>query len=306
MDQPKSSPVANPVFRPFRAQGLLLQGAAFFILGGGAAASLWFALRLNMGVNFILLLLLALLLFLPLPLIAYRLYALATARYSVEREGLRLRWGLRAEDIPLTDIEWVRLATDLPFSLPRPRLTWPGAMLGARGARELGMVEYLASGPQNLTLIAVPNRVYAISPTDPKGFIRAVQTSNELGSLAPFNPLSAQPAVFLRRIWQDRLARYLILTSMLLNLALFVLVGLIIPTRSAISIGFAPAGFPLQPGPPQMLLLFPILSGLSLVVDLFIGLFMYRNEEQRPAAYLIFAGMVLPPLLLIMALAFIR
>ncbi|MHC1782772.1 MAG: PH domain-containing protein [Anaerolineaceae bacterium] len=306
MEQPKSFPAPNPYFKPPLGQGLILQGAALLVLSGGAAAAVWFALQFAVGVNFILLLLLALALFLPLPLLIYRFYALLTARYTVEREGLRLRWGLRAEDIPLSEIEWVRMASDLPFDLPRPRLTWPGAMLGTRRVRELGIVEYLAAGSNNLTLIASPNRVYAISPVDAKGFIAAVQNANELGSLLPFTPLSTQPAMFLRRVWQDAAARWLILTGLLLDLALFVLVSLVIPTRTQISFGFDPSGAPLPPGPPQMLMLFPILAGSTFILDLFVGLFFYRSEEQRPAAHMLFASMLLPPLLLIIALAFIR
>jgi len=45
--------------------------------------------------------------------------------------GLRLRWGLRAEDIPLPEIEWIRPASDLGFHLPKPFLSMPGALLGA-------------------------------------------------------------------------------------------------------------------------------------------------------------------------------
>lgn len=299
-------PSTNPNFSPLRSQGLVFQGVLFVVLGGFGGAALWTALELNVGANFVILLLVAMILFAPLPLLGYRFYALLTARYTVEREGLRLRWGLRAEDIPLGDIEWVRQANDLPFELPKPRLTWPGAMLGTRRVRELGIVEFMASGVKNLTLVASPKRVYAISPSDPRGFIQAVQTAYELGSLHPFTPLSTQPAMFLRRIWQDRLARWLILCALVLNIGLFVLVSLTIPTHPLISIGFSPAGQPLPPGPPQMLLLLPILSIFTLLIDLIVGLFLYRNQEQRRASYLLYAAMVLTPLFLIIALAFIR
>jgi hypothetical protein len=306
MEQPKNNSTSNPVFLPLRSKGLIFQGAALLFFGGGGAVALWFALQQMVGVVFVLLLLLALVFFLPLPLLGYRFYALLSARYIVEREGLRLRWGLRAEDIPLPEIEWVRLASDLPFSFPLPRLTWPGAMLGTRNVNELGIVEFLASGSENLTLVATPERVYALSPSDPKGFIRAVQAANELGSLIPFTPFSTQPALFLRRIWQDRLARWLILIAVLLNIGLFVMVSLTIPIRSSISIGFDTAGNPMPPGPPQMLLLFPILAGFSLIIDLILGLFFYRSDNQRPAAYLILGSMMLPPLLLMIAMTFIR
>ncbi len=306
MAQTNKTPSPNFTFKPPLAQGLTVQGGALMFLAVGASAAVWVALLLPVGANFIFFLLLALLLFLPIPLLIYRIYALLSARYTVEREGLRLRWGLRGEDLPLTDIEWVRLAADLAFDLPRPRFIWPGALLGTRRVRELGLVEYMASGAENLTLIATPERVYAISPSDARGFLTAVRKANELGSLLPFTAYSTQPAMFLRRIWRDRLARWLILAGLMLNVVLFVLVGLMIPARQEISFGFDPSGMPLPPGPPQMLMLFPILAAGVFIFDLFTGLFFYRSETQRPAARLIFTSMSITPLLLIIALAFIR
>lgn len=306
MGQTSKTPSPNPTFKPPLAQGLAVQGGALLILVTGASAAAWLALLLPVGLDFILFLLLALALFLPIPLLIYRLYALLSARYTVEREGLRLRWGLRGEDLPLSEIEWVRMATDLAFDIPRPRFIWPGAMLGTRRVRELGLVEYMASGSRNLTLIATPARVYAISPTDARGFLAAVRKANELGSLLPFTAYSTRPAMFLRRVWGDRLARWLILASLILDMALFVQVSLMIPARQQVSFGFDPAGLPLPPGPPQMLMLFPILAGAAFIFDLFAGIYFYRSEAQRPAARLLFASMPVTPLLLIIALAFIR
>ncbi|MCX8025688.1 MAG: PH domain-containing protein, partial [Thermanaerothrix sp.] len=39
--------------------------------------------------------------------IGYRLVALWRATYSIDRDGLRLRWGLRVEHLPLDVIEWI-------------------------------------------------------------------------------------------------------------------------------------------------------------------------------------------------------
>lgn len=59
------------------------------------------------GPVFLRYLLLAGLCLLPLPLLVYRFRALQRAHYILERDGIRLRWGLRAEDIPMDQVDWV-------------------------------------------------------------------------------------------------------------------------------------------------------------------------------------------------------
>ena len=62
----------------------------------------------------------------PLPLFTYRLYSLWRSTYVVARDGMRLRWGLRVEDIPISDILWVYRADEVEFSPSLPLLRWPG------------------------------------------------------------------------------------------------------------------------------------------------------------------------------------
>lgn len=288
-------------FSPFRRTGLIFHLLTTAILAGGSGASLWFALQQRVGVNFVVLILIALALFAPLPLLVYRGYALLTASYSVDRDGLRLRWGLRAEDIPLPDIEWIRPAEDLAADLPLPPLSWPGALLGTIQARDLGPVEYLASRRPGLLLLAAPSRVYAISPADPAAFLKAYRSATEMGSLSPLDSFSARPVAFLMRVWSDRPARVLTLAGLGLTLALFVLVSLLIPTRAAISLGYNGAGQPLDPAPSAMLLLLPVLGIFTFVADLIGGLYFYRRDSQRPVAYLLWSASLVTPIMLILA-----
>ena len=76
-------------------------------LGGGGGVAFWFSLRQSIGSNLILYLVLTVVMLAPTPLLMYRLYALIQASYTLERDGLRIRWGLRGEDIPLSQIEWI-------------------------------------------------------------------------------------------------------------------------------------------------------------------------------------------------------
>lgn len=292
-------------FPPARRAGIILHVIALLLTAIGSGVSLWLAFQQEVGVTFVLLVLLTVLLFVPLPLVAYRGYALLTARYGVERDGLRLRWGLRAEDIPLPDIEWVRPASDLAFDLPMPRLSWPGAILGGLNVRDLGPVEFMASDKSLLLLLATPKRVYAISPADPVGFVRAFQYATEMGSLSPIESFSTRPASFLRSVWGDRPARFLVLGAAALTAALFVLVSLSIPALPSISLGFTSTGQLLQPGPATRLLLLPVLGALAFVVDALGGAFFYRFDPWRPVSYLMWASSALTSAILLMAVLFL-
>ena len=71
------------------------------ILWAGGGLAFWSSLRQDSGSNVIFYLMLSVFLLAPTPLLLYRLYALLQASYTLERDGLRIRWGLRGEDIPL-------------------------------------------------------------------------------------------------------------------------------------------------------------------------------------------------------------
>ena len=293
------------IYTPPRQRGLLFHGILIAAFGAATVLTFLSGAYQRIGSYFVLLLLISLLLFAPLPLLIYRAYALVRASYRLERDGLRLRWGLRAEDIPLPDIEWVRRASDLAVDLPLPRLSSTGAILGTVNVPDLGPVEYLASSRQTLVLIATPRKVYAISPEDPEGFISDFQRSLELGSLAPISSVSVLPAAYLSQVLANRVARALIVSGAILTLLLFVGVSLIIPSRTSISLGFYPSGAALPGVPAEQLILLPILGIFIYLIDLSVGLFFFRREKESLIAFLVWGSAVVSMVLLILAVFFI-
>ncbi len=292
---------AESLFYPPRRKGVIVHVAGVIVFGLLCAASLALGLQQAVGGYFVLLMLLSLIFFAPFSLFLYRGYALLRARYLIERDGLRLRWGLRAEDIPIPDVEWVRPASETGYRLRSPLLSWPGALLGTARARELGVVEYLAAEKDTLLLVATPQRVYAISPADPRAFMRAFREKIELGSIEPISSVSVQPAAYLQQIWQDQLARWLVGLGFGLVLLLFVGVSLAIPGRETISLGFAPDGSPLPAVPAAQLFLLAVLGAFATVIDLLGGLFFYRQPDGQLVAYLLWAMGIFTPLLLLAA-----
>jgi len=282
-------------FSPANLIGLIFQLGVIVILALTGGYFFFMATREASGLNFLLYMLVALLAFSPLPILFYRLYGLLTATYILRRDGLLIRWGLRREDIPLNQIEWVRPANELGFRLPLPWLRWPGAILGNRRGNELGLVEFMAGDTAHLILIATSQKVFAISPKDMKGFMAFFQQLNELGSLTPLEAQSVYPRVLIGRVWEGRLARILILGSLGVGLALLAAVAVSIPNLTNIT-WTDPGGT----APAERLLLLPILGGLIWFFDLLSGIFLYRKGgDLRLAAYLIWGSSALTCLLLL-------
>lgn len=291
------------VFLPARRKGLILNLGAAVVLAAAIGASLAAAFTLPIGGTFLLLFLLAGLLSLPLVTVIYRIYALLVASYTVDRDGLRLRWGLRAEDIPIPEVQWVRPASDLVLPLRLPNLAWPGALIGLVNIADIGPVEFLASERASLLLIATPYKVYAISPADPGGFSKAFRRTTELGSLAPLPSYSARPAAYITSVWDDRAARILFVAGLGLTLLMFVTVGLGLKVGSN-GLGLDIANLQPEAAPAVQKLLLPFLGTASFGFNLLLGMLFYRRIENRPLAYLLWAGGAATPLIFIVGIFF--
>jgi hypothetical protein len=292
-------------FQPIRRRGLFLLSIIVFISFAASITLFVLALQEQYGAYFVLFLVFSLLLLVPSFFVMYRLYALIRAEYRVSREGVRLVWGLRREEIPLNEIDWARRASEMEIDLALPFLALPGAILGTVHNEELGDVEYMASDLNTLLLIYTSKKTYAISPADAGSFLDSFRRSFEMGSLAPIQPISVLPATYLRSVWSDRWARAFVLTGFFLTLLLLAGVSLIIPTMKTVSLGFNASGIKMAPVQSTQLLLLPILCIFFFIADLIGGLFYYRKNDTRPIAFVLWIGSITTGILLSAALAFI-
>lgn len=275
-------------FRPPRWTGTLL-GLLLLSLAVGAAAlgvfqlgsvgfsawiAVWIALPL-LGVPAAL-------------LVAYRMYGVLTARYQLDRDGFRLRWGLAVEYVPLSDVLEVRLPApgEAPL-VPGWGLWWPGCVVGRRSVAGVGEVEFFATtGPQGLLLLQLPDQWLAISPADRDGFRQTYVDVVRMGSLERIETLRLRPDFLFNRVWADRWARVLVLGGLVLALLLLGFLAFQASTLPAqVPFGFDALGKPETLVSPTRLLLLPMIAGLCWLIDLVIGLWLYRKDDQRPLAY---------------------
>jgi len=292
-------------FPPPKRRGLIIHGVVILVLAGIAVAGFITLSRTEVGPTFLIALLAALVSFIPIPFFIYRAYALMQADYHLDRDSLAIKWGLRVEDIPLTDIEFIRSADDLTMPLPLPSLPIPGGLLGMRRHPDLGVVEFLAADAKKLLLVATAKRVFVISPDNPAALTQTFARATEMGSLTPAESKSVYPSFVVTQAWSSNLARYLWLTAFFLNLGLFVWASLIIPSTPRVALGLQLSGGTLETVPSSQLIILPVVSLLLSVVGWVAGLYFYRWEKERVLAFIVWGSSMVMSLFFLIAVLFI-
>ena len=61
---------------------------------------------------------------------------------------------------------------------------------------------------------------------------------------------------------------------------------------------------PVEPGPPERLLLLPVLGTFTYVLDLLLGLYLYRFLPLRPVSFLLWVAALITPILLIISVVY--
>jgi len=292
-------------FPPPKRRGLILHGVVILVLTALAVAGFVTLTRSEVGPVFLVSLLVALATFTPIPFFVYRAYALFQADYHLDRDSLAIKWGLRVEDIPLTDIEFIRSVDDLTTPLKLPALPLPGGLIGMRRHPDLGVVEFLASDAKKLLLVATAKRVFVISPENPAALTQTFARATELGSLTPTESKSVYPSFVITQAWASNLARYLWLTTLFLNLGLFVWTSLVIPTIPRVALDPQFAGSELATVPSSQLIIFPVASLLLSVAGWVAGLYFYRWEKERVLAFIVWGSGMVMSLFFLIAVLFI-
>jgi hypothetical protein len=292
-------------YPPPKQRGMIVHSTILLVLTVIAVIGFFNLSSSEVGPAFLIWLLTALFAFAPIPFFAYRAYSLWRADYHIDRDSLAISWGLRVEDIPLSDIEWMRSADDLTTPLALPPFPFPGGLLGIRRHPELGVVEFLAADAKKLLLIATAKRVFVISPENPAGLSQTFARATEMGSLQPVEAKSVYPSFIVTRAWESGIARYLWLTALFLNIGLFIWASLIIPSTPLVAVGQQFAGGTLETVPSSQLIIFPVASLLLAVIGWIAGLYFYRWERERVLAFIIWGSSTLTSLLFLLAVLFI-
>ncbi|HDD55204.1 MAG TPA: hypothetical protein ENG59_03055 [Chloroflexi bacterium] len=292
-------------FYPSKRTGTIVHIALMLIFSAAGIWGIWGVSTVQMAPQLLPYLALIGLFLVTVPYLIYHLYALHHSAYILERGGITLQWGWRSVTLPVDQVKWVYRDIDLEIPPRPPALHWPGSVTGVRKFQRGPEVEFLASRVKRLVIISASDRYYAISPLFVDEFISTYLDFVELGALQPLPEESIQPTLVLSEISRNRLTLGIILAGGLLNISLLIWTLLVIPTRESISLGFRPDGLPRLALESVRLILFPILSSSAFLANLVLGLFMFRNPENRALAYILWAAGILTALLFLIGLSLI-
>jgi len=166
-------------------------------------------------------------------------------------------------------------------------------------------IEFMASQTRGLLVIATSEKLFAISPANADNFLQTYQHFTEMGSLLPPPARSVHPAVLVVRLWGTRPARYLVLLGAILSLILLIWVSLSISDIEKVSLGITQTGAPRTPIPSIRLMLLPVLNYFIYLVDLLLGMALFRRTETQNLAYLLWSTSIFVSILFLAATYYI-
>jgi len=282
--------------RPDLSLGVIIHFGLILINTAISGYLLYLALTSQLQGVFILYLVASVITFLPAPFLFYQAFALVRAKYVISRDGIAIQWGLRTEDIPIEDIEWIRRPRDFVHAITPPPFRLPGAVLATSNDRDLGSIEYIAAETRRIVLIATHTKIFALSPGRPDAFINDFHRSAELGSFTPFKKQSSKPQLVFSQLLRDKTARGFLTASLSISLIMLIAVSFIIPTISSVPLGLESIGEVKESSPAERLILLPLLSILLFFIDLGYGAYLFRKKGFRNASYIVFFSSLLLPI----------
>lgn len=292
-------------FYPPKQTGTIIHLLLMLIFSAAGVWGIWGVSKVEVAPQLLPYIALIILFLATVPYLIYTLYALHRSEYILERGGIKLHWGWRSESLPMEDVDWVYRVEDLETAPHLPLIHWPGAVTGVRRFQRGPEVEFLASRTKGLVIISAGQRYYAISPNQVDEFISAYYALTELGAINPISSQSVQPALILSEVFKIRPILWILIGGGLLNISLLIWTLLVIPSRELVSLGFTPGGVPHESLDSVRLVLFPILNTTAYLANLILGLFLFRNQENRFLAYLLWGASVLVAILFHIAMLFI-
>ena len=185
----------------------------------------------------------AILLYLVAAVFAFWAYACYTLHYVLDRRGLTIAWATLGHFIPMERIEsvWAGRGED---ELRLHGLSWPGLHVGRGRVGELGEALFYSthSSAEDVVYVRTPAAIYALSPQDPPRFIEEVERFKQAAPRGGEESVR-RDAIGGHPIWADRVAQWLALAAIVINVALWGYIFAIYPDLSPqITIEFPPVG----------------------------------------------------------------
>ena len=286
-------------FTPPKNRGLLINGLIavllitsmlFFLIYGSITGQGW------LSIAFIVI---GLLLLIPFTLAIYRIIAISTTVYTLNRDALEIKWGLRRELIPMKEIEWMHPISDfetpLPLSFPMIR----GSFYGETDIKGLGKTLFVATIPDQMVLIKLSQAYLVISPQDKDVFTEAFKQISQLGSLQQIEPESENLRMLWQRVMNDKMAKHLLIGGVISFLVLLIVAVIIVIFLSQV------VWVSLETVPSSRLFLLVLIGLFFSILNTLTGLFLYLQERiGRTIVYVVWGWSIMINIILALAVGF--
>lgn len=211
-------------------------------------------------------------------ILAYRLAAVLTLAYDLDRNGLYITWLGNRAVVPLDQISGVDIGA------PGASVSTPLGLVAARsvGRTADGRPLYRFSTkslPQSL-VIHTPQAAYAIAPVQQDAFVQDLEQRRSLGAIKSMSAGILPGRVFSYAFWNDSIVKWSLLLALVLNLALLAALFARYPLLdTSLPMQFNLAGQPIGLRPKYQLFFMPLAAfGLALL-NLALGLWLYTREQ---------------------------
>jgi hypothetical protein len=210
-------------------------------------------------------------------------------KYTMDRSGLTISWGLLRHFVAVDAIE--KLALGRAENRTHDRgLGWFGYHAGKGHVEGVGDVLFFSThrNAEELVYVHTPAAIYAISPIDPVRFIADAQRFQQAGE--PVRKSGVQRDIVSGHpIWADRTAQALLVSGALLNIVLWGFIFAVYPELdSRITIEFPPLGDITTLASRKEILKIPATASAVLAVNIAAALGFQWSE--RAATYLLLSG----------------
>jgi Bacterial PH domain/Domain of unknown function (DUF1648) len=223
--------------------------------------------------------------------LVYQTLSNLTLRYHLDRNGIFVRWAGTEQIIPIRDIQRIVPGRQFGDIIVRRRGPhWPGHERGVGLVPGIGRTCFLATQPlAGQLLLVTPGRSFAISPTNPEGFLRALASRQELGPNRLFEQERRPARWSTWSLWKDRTARILLGIALIVNLGLFGYLSALFPNLDIqLPLHFNRLGQVDRIGTKMELFALPIIGLIVLGTNVVLGLVLYKRE--RAGSYLLWGA----------------
>ena len=143
-------------------------------------------------------------------------YSLVTMEYSLDRNGVVIKWGETIQIIALDSIKSIIPASSA--GLPKiSGISWPGNYIGNGKLAKIGNIQcYLTEKQSDKVIYLVTEKnTYGISIENPRKFAQEVQLRKNLGQLIPLESHAQRTPNFWGSLSMDKYLQYLLPLSFL-------------------------------------------------------------------------------------------